>query len=279
MKILFKLPFNWLLFIGRRLGDILYIVARKRRNIAKINIDLVFPELSTKERKKLLHKNFQSLGMWPIETAYAWYADKSKIKNLGTVHGLENLQNTDQGAILMFYHSMCFEIGCAILILAAKQPISGLYKQQSNKTINNAMIKGRKRFMADVISKKNIRGMIKVLKNNQKVLYAIDQHASGQDAIFVDFFNIPAATKTTTSRLAEITKAKIIPISIVRDKNNRYNITIHPHLPDFGTDITKDTQATMKFVEQEVAKNPEQYLWTHRRFKTQPNSTNNYYEL
>ena len=80
---------------------------KRRRHIAKINIALAFPELSSQEQKKLLKANFRSTGIALIEIGLAWWGSKKRLRRLMHIEGLEHIQQALQagkGVIMLGGH-------------------------------------------------------------------------------------------------------------------------------------------------------------------------------
>jgi Kdo2-lipid IVA lauroyltransferase/acyltransferase len=97
-----------------------------------------------------------------------------------------------------------------------------------------------------------------------------DMDLGDRDALFVPFFGVEAATVTSMARLAAAAKAVVIPV-VTHLTDTGYMTTVHPAWEDYpGDDIALATLKMNQFIESEVLKFPEQYLWTHKRFKTRP---------
>jgi KDO2-lipid IV(A) lauroyltransferase len=110
--------------------------------------------------------------------------------------------------------------------------------------------------------------MIRALRKNEAVWYAPDQSYRNKGAAMVNFFGIPAATTTATSRLARISGAPVLTYFPERLPGGRYRVVIGPPLEDFpGADVVQDVQRFNALLEAQILKVPEQYLWVHRRFK------------
>jgi len=121
--------------------------------------------------------------------------------------------------------------------------------------------------------------MIKKLRENSIVWYAMDQNFDHKGSIFSNFFGIPAATNTATSRLAKMTGATIIPFFAYRKEDGSgYHLNLLQPLKIDGNHIQKETDQLNQLIEIAVRNNPEQYLWIHRRFKSRPDNKPSYYE-
>jgi KDO2-lipid IV(A) lauroyltransferase len=111
--------------------------------------------------------------------------------------------------------------------------------------------------------------MIRALKKNEAVWYAPDQSYRNKGAAMVNFFGIPAATNTATSRLARISGAAVLSYFPERLPGAAgYRVVIGAALEDFpGVDAIADTERFNRLLEAQIRRIPEQYLWVHRRFK------------
>jgi len=268
-----RLPFAWQLAIGRLLGRVLILLARERRHIARTNLALCFPELSGNERRQLLKAHFASLGIALVETALSWWASDSRLRPLARLTGLEHLQvalRQGRGVILLSAHFTTLEIGGRLLALDA--PFHVLYRDHRNPVIETLQQRARQRRFEKAIPRGDLRGMLASLRQNHPVWYAPDQDFGRNNAVFVPFFGIPAATLSATSRLARASGAPVVPFFQRRLPGARgYELTLLPALEGFpGTDIEEDTRRLMALIESRVRRQPEQYLWVHRRFKTRP---------
>jgi KDO2-lipid IV(A) lauroyltransferase len=91
-----------------------------------------------------------------------------------------------------------------------------------------------------------------------------------KDAVFAPFFGVPAATITGVSRLARLSGARVVPC-ISRMVADGYEVTLMPPWEEYpGSSVETDTQRMNAFIEGEVQKMPEQYFWSHKRFKSRP---------
>jgi len=253
-------------------------LATRRRSIAQININISHPSLSAQEKSQLIKRHFQSLGVGLIEIAIGWWGSNKFISSLGEIHGIENLDAAiaaNKGVILLSAHFTTLEISGHILGL--KRPLTVLYRRHEDTIIENLFRSGRQRHAKKTIHRDDIKSMVRALKNNEIVWFAFDQNYGHKGSVFSDFFGIPAATNTATSRLAKITGCKVVPFFGCRTSSGKYAIVIQPALKDFPSGNTQqDTDRLNGIIESAVKKCPEQYLWIHRRYKDQPTGGNRY---
>ena len=275
LRLITFLPHSFRMWVGRMLGKLFYFFSHKRRRIASINIATCFPEFTSVKQKKIVKKHFDSLGMSVIESAMSWWKDNESLKSLVQFEGRENLDEAiqqDRGVILLSAHFNSLEISSPLLISNTGYAVQAVYQANSNPLLEKIITDGRKNNVEAMISHKDIRQMIRALKQKKIVWYAPDQGYAGKFSEIVPFFSTPAASNTAASRLAKISGAAVVPF-FIRQKpdNSGYILTFLPALDNFPTDDNiADTQRYHHLVEEEIKKAPEQYLWIHRRFKNRP---------
>lgn len=258
---------------GKLIGQLAWHFARRRRLIAETNIQLCFPQLDTAQQSALLKANFLSLGQGVVETALCWWGRETQLRQQFVLTGEEHLcaaLNKGKGVILLSAHFTTLELGGRLL--AMQHPFHVLYRQHKNPLFEAVMQRARKRRFEKAIPRDDMRALLASLKSNHAVWYAPDQNHGGQQSVFAPFFGIEASTLTTTSRLAAISGAAVVPFFQTRLPNNTgYLLMLCPALTDFpGGDLQADTARINKLIEDAIREMPEQYLWVHRRFKTRP---------
>ena len=207
-----RLPYAWQTGIGRLLGTTFRLFASNRKHIAEVNFSLCFPELSDQERQKLLADHFTSLGIGIMEIAMSWWATKQQLEKLVTIDGLQHLQDAlkdGRGVILLSAHFTTLEIGGRLLALHA--PFHVMYRKHKNPVIERVMKNARIRNFDKAIPRKDLRAMLRSLKQNIPVWYAPDQDYGAKHSIFAPFFGIQAASITASSRIARMSNAAIVP--------------------------------------------------------------------
>ena len=270
MRCIVLLPYRWQSAIGIALGRLAMHLAGKRRHIAAVNLQLCFPELSDSERRRLLRRHFESLGMLIIEMGLSWWADPERLKKLVRVNGLEHLQAAlaqGQGVILLIAHFTTAEIGGQALGLY--QPFDFMHRRNENPLIAAIMEHGRKKTDEEMIAHDDIRTMMRALKLGHAVWYAPDQNYRHKGSLMTPFFGIPAPTNSATARIARASGAPVVSYYTHRlEDGSGYRLTIQPALEDFPSDdIAADTRRINAVIEAQVREQPAEYLWVHQRFK------------
>jgi len=273
MRIIALLPFRLQMACGSLLGWFMYSFFRERRIYATINLELCFPELSATQRKKMLKEHFDALGKGMIETAIAWWTPASRLQTLHSVKGLEHLDaalEQNKGVILLGAHFTTLEIG--IRLLALHRSYSLMYREHNNPLFDSVMRERRGSYMNHTHERRDVRGMLRSLKENQAIWYAADQDYGRQHSVFAPFFGVPAALITATSRLAKLSGAPVVPFFQTRRRDGSgYDLHLLPPVENFpSSDDVADAVTINHILEEEIRKQPAQYLWVHRRFKTRP---------
>lgn len=269
MWLLHWLPLPWLAACGRIFGRLFYRFGHARRHIALTNLGLCFPTLSETEKSVLVRRHFEAFGRSFLERGLLWWASPARIRCIVQLEGLAQIPQ-DRPVILLAPHFVGLDMGWTRLTL--ERDLVSMYANQKNPVFNAALYRGRLRFgHSELLSRQEgTRRAIKALKAGTPFYYLPDMDYGRQDAIFVPFFGVPAATITGLSRLARMTGAVVLPV-ITRMQDNGYVVEIGAAWDDFpGSSIEADTRRMNAYIEEAVRQMPEQYFWLHRRFKTRP---------
>jgi len=263
------------MLVGRLLGKLVYRFSAKRRQIATINIATCFPEFSERKQSEIVKQHFESLGMSVIESGMSWWKNNKSLKSLAEIEGKAHIDAAvaqQRGVILLSAHFNSLEISSPLLISNTGYAVQAVYQANSNPLLEKIITQGRKNNVEGLISHKDIRQMIRALKQHKIVWYAPDQGYAGKFSELVSFFNTAAASNTAATRLAKISGAAVVPF-FIRQKadNSGYVLTFLPALDNFpSNNAIADTERYHRILEDEIRKAPEQYLWIHRRFKNRP---------
>ena len=262
------LPAAWQKILGQVLGSLLLIIASKRKRIAQINIQACFPLLNPQEQKKLLHQNFKFLGASIFQTGSAWFWSDAKIQKHVEyeIKGLELLNNIDMksGNLVLFKHSQHLELDARLLGLNAE--IYGVGRSHNSPIMNKLQTQGRLSSIQATADKNNPRKFLAWLKKGKNVLYAIDQDYGWENSIELSFFKNPAATITTTRKIIDITHCNLLFVNSYFAKEKlvlELESINHNEL-----DSMQLAQKINDLMEQKITLHPEEYLWSHRRFKS-----------
>ncbi|QUX98111.1 lipid A biosynthesis acyltransferase [Marinomonas sp. CT5] len=255
-------------FLGTNLGRLIYFLSANRRRICNINLRLCFPEMPTSERKSLAKAHFASMGVGIFEMFNSWFQDRDKTipkVSFSDQDVIEKALAKGKGCIVIGAHFSSIDL-CGTH-LARFIDIHPIYKLQRNPVMNWVMERQRKHIYSKTIDSKNVRDVIKSLKDNKAVWYAVDQDYGRRNSVFAPFFGHQCATLSHISRLAKNSQATVLLYDYGRTKDG-YFLSLK-ELKDYPTgDEVVDATTVNKLIEAQILPKKEQYFWSHRRFKT-----------
>lgn len=268
-----RLPQRVLLILAGVLSLLLWPMLGRRRRIAAINLALCFPELSAAERRQLLRANQRATVMGALELIRAWYAPSSVLAGLADIEGLPRLQaalDAGRGVLLFTGHFTHTELAVRFLSEALGRPIGGVVRRNNSPCLEATFAAARTRVFGTTLEKKDMRGLLRALRDGEIMAYSADQNFSYRH-VFVPFFSVAAATLGNTPDLVRRGHAQMLPFFFHRRSDGRYQLHIGATWPGWA-DAEAEQAATiyMRELESAVRKHPDQYLWVHRRFKTRP---------
>lgn len=278
--ILGHLPRRLGLLLVRPLGPLLRIVLGSRRRIAERNLEVCLPELGPDEREAVLNDSFDALARMVAETAWCWAGRPASLDTLVEpvgFEGLEPLRQDGRGLLIVTAHVTCLEMGARVL--GELYEGYGLYRPLGNPVMEWYQNRGRSRYAAGMLSKRDLRGAVRLLRKGGALWYAPDQDFGPQESVFAPFFGVETATLLVTQRLPALTGCRVIVMMPRYDRaRDRYVVEVTPPLADFPSDDpVADLTRINAALEAQVRKAPEQYWWVHRRFKTRPEGEADFY--
>jgi Kdo2-lipid IVA lauroyltransferase/acyltransferase len=291
----FVLALVWLLHLlpmpvvhglGRALGHLLHRLATSRRRIAARNIQLCLPGMSQAERSALVREHFAWLGRSLLERGILWHASADKLRSLihveGDVHLAERMRD-EQGRAVMWLvpHFMALEVAAATVQLFQNVRGATLYQPQSNPVFDAAMRRGRERFGNSVLFSRHegAKSLIRAIRQERMGFFNLPDMDFGlKDSAFVPFFGTPAATLLAPSRMAKLLGMVVQPV-IAEMTPQGWRVRFGDPLENWPTDdAVVDALHMNQWIETEIRRDPAQYLWVHKRFKTRPEGQESVYE-
>ncbi len=280
-----QLPYRLQLLFGEALGVVFYHLLRRRRWIARRNLELCFPQLNQIELERLLRANFKSTTIAFFETGIAWFCPRKRLSKLVQVEGLEHLQShLDQGrgVLLLSLHFTTIEM-LGVCINSLIDTTDMTYRPHTNPVYDYIQSRQRARHnpSCTVVARGDVRAMVRSLKKGRCISYFPDQDYGRKHSVFAPFFGIPAATVTAMPRLIKMTKVPVIPLVNTRLPDGKgYLIKILPAWKNYPTDNEQvNARRLNEHIEAQIRQQPDQYLWVHRRFKTRPSGEKDVYGL
>ena len=276
--LLSRLPWPLVRGIGKMIGLFFYLVSPHRRRIARINLRLCFPEVSEKQRRRLLREHFMATGRSLIERGILWWSSEAAVRRLVRLEDLEHLQaHIGRPIIVLAPHFVGLDMGGLRLTLEVE--VASVYGPQRNQFMDSFIKRARNRFgRTRLISRKDgPRPIITALRDNLPLYYLPDQDFGRRNAVFAPFFGHLASTVTALPRIAQMAGAIVIPC-VTYQTPKGYVARFYPAWENYPSDdVDADTRRMNAFIETCVREAPAQYYWLHRRFKTRPEGEASFY--
>lgn len=274
------LPWRAQLCTGNWLGEVFWRLAKKRRLDTQKNLSLCFPELSEAERTEMSIDVFRNGMLGFFESLSAWYTPQ-RFNDKVSITGLQHLidaQKRGQGVLLLGGHYTTLDLGGYLSSLFFSAYV--VYRPQNNPLFEWLITRARANMFEQQIDHDDMRGLISALKSGQIVWYSPDQDYGLKQGVMAPFFGIQAATVTAPRRLVKINKSAVLAFHSYRsnDTEPHYQLTITPELLNYPSDdpVLDATRVNALF-EELIRIAPTQWMWFHRRFKSQPQGTPSYY--
>jgi KDO2-lipid IV(A) lauroyltransferase len=263
--------------LGAVLGRAFYIVDRAHRRVALTNLAQCFPQRSETERRAIARAMFAHFGRLLFELLKFSTLTHQQMLARVEFEGEDRARLAyAQGKGVLFFtgHFGFWELHALVHGLRL-QPIGVLARALDNPYLNALLEDVRSRTGNSVIYRQGaVRRVLKTLHGKQGVAVLIDQHMHSADAIWVDFFERPAATTSTLAALALRTGAPVVPVFAVPVEGGRYRMIYeHPVEPPDGEGpeaIQAFTQRCTDVLEMYVRRRPDLWLWMHRRWRDAP---------
>ena len=269
------LPLPALAGLGRGLGRLLHALATSRRKIALRNLELCFPQMPLAQREALVREHFQWLGRSILERSLLFYASTERLKRLIRVEGDVRLaEHSERPVMWLVPHFMGLDVAGAATQLFQKQQVASIYQEQSDAVMDAAIRRGRLRYnQGDVFPRSDsAKPLIRAIRRGWAFFNLPDMDFGERDAAFVPFFGVPCATLLAPSRMARALNMVVQPVvAEMLPGGEGYRVRFlqaWTHFP--SDDALADTAAMNRWIEEEIRRNPAQYLWVHKRFKTRP---------
>jgi KDO2-lipid IV(A) lauroyltransferase len=258
--------------LGALLGDLLWWVVVPRRRITLANLRACFPDMAEEERVRIARRCFRNIARSALDHSVLWRADEERVKRYIRLEGAEHAVSPQNRPLIMIApHFVGLDAG-GIRFNTVDRGIS-IYSKQKNPVWDAWLLQGRRRFNDPVLVARqgaDMRSVIRTVKDGLPLYYLPDMDLGATNSVFVPFFGVPAATIPMVSRIARMTGAKVV-MAVTEMTDDGYVLHFEPAWPDFpGASVEDDTARMNRELERWVLKMPDQYLWTHKRFKTRP---------
>jgi KDO2-lipid IV(A) lauroyltransferase len=272
LPLLARAPLPLAMRISRALVHGIDRAVPRLRRTALANLSLALPDA---DPSAITDGVFQSIARLLVVFARLPAIDRQSVRRWIRYEGLENYLQAKQrgrGVLIATAHFGNWELSAFAHALLT-EPMHVVARPLDNPHID-AFVQSRRTLSGNQVIRKRdaARSILSALKNNHAVGILIDQNALPEEAVFVPFFGRPAAAHVAFAKLAHRSGAPVIPGYAVWSENEqRYVLVFEPEVPMTG-DPVEDTARIQHRLEQAIRRYPDQWLWIHRRWKTQPAS-------
>jgi len=284
LSVVGALPLRQSIRLGQLFGRVAYRLAGELRRTGEINLRLAFPEKTPEERRELLKGCFESLGR--VLGLFSHFGDPIESIMSGVEPmALERLQAAQKGRGVIFCtaHLGAWEL-TSFAVAHLGYPMSVIVRPIDNPKIEEMVDRYRTRTGNRTLDKFSAaRSMVKTLRSGEFLGLLFDLNALENEAIFVNFFGVPASTNFMTAKLALRSDVPIIPVFAPWDKT-RQKFLLQVNEPikfessdDQEADVRELTTRLTQHFEDQIRRYPDQWLWIHKRWKTRPKGEPNIY--
>jgi KDO2-lipid IV(A) lauroyltransferase len=276
LRLFSMLPLAVQAAVGDGVGRLLWRVAGSRRRIALRNLELCLPDRTPGEREDIARANFRWIARSILERGLLWYASRERLQRLIHVEGDVGFaeRHPDTPVMWLVPHFAGLDVAGSTSQIYQSRGVTSVYQRQSNEVFDKAILAGRIRFGQGAIYSRHEKALplIRAIRRGWAFFNLPDMDFGATDAAFVPFFGVPAATILAPSKIARQLKMTVQPvIAEILPGGQGYRVRYLDPWTDFPTDDpVADMRRMNAWIEQEILRNPTQYLWVHKRFKTRP---------
>ncbi len=259
--------------LGRFYAAVLDRILPRLRRAGVRNLEMAFPSLDARRRSELIDGVFRSVGRLLVVFARFPAIDRGNVSRWIRYEGYEHYEAArarGKGVLFATAHLGNWELSAfAHGLLSA--PMHVVVRPLDNPRIDTLVERRRMLSGNRLIEKKDFaRSILKALRRNEAVGILVDQNASLDNGVFVDFFGTAACSGAGFARIAAHSGAAVIPgFAVWSEAEALYVLRFYPAIEITG-DAERDTQRIQKQVEAAIREYPDQWLWIHRRWKTRP---------
>jgi KDO2-lipid IV(A) lauroyltransferase len=275
-----RLPRRLVLLLGGALGRLWGALDRRHLRIAADNLRRAFPEWDEGRVLATARGVYAHFGRVLLDILWMEGRRPEELMALTDVEGIEHVRAamaTGRGLLCPTAHFGNWEFqGVASSLLVG--PFSVIARPLDNPDLDRRLVGFRTSTGNTVVYKKRaLAQVMKTIREGGTVAVVVDQNVQEKDGVFVEFFGRPACTTTVAAAVALKTGCAILPVRCPLGPDGRYRMVYGPPVvwesaSRRDEDVPRLTQHITSVIEGWVREAPEQWLWLHRRWKTQPSA-------
>jgi len=283
LRLFALLPWRAVQGLGSAIGWLMWKLPNRSREVARINLDKCFPELTNAERERLLRESLQQIGKTFTESACAWIWPADKTLHLvKQVEGLEVLEQalaSGKGVVGITSHLGNWEVLNHFYCAQCKPII--FYRPPKLKAVDDLLQRQRVQ-LGNKVAPSTREGIISVIKEVRKggaVGIPADPEPSEGAGVFVPFLGTQALTSKFVPGMLTGGKAVGVFLHALRlEDGSGYKVILEAAPPAmYDEDVEVAVAAMSGVIERYVRTWPSQYMWTMKRFKKRPAGERRWY--
>ncbi len=286
IAILARLPLWFSRPLGKWLAYAFFARGGRRVDYMLVNLRIAFPDWSEEVRQRVGRETFVRLAWNLIDLARSSAWSNKELEEHIAFEGLENLKTAmakGKGAMLLTLHMGNFEIGVRGIPLAGVD-FTAVGRPMRNPYIREYVFRQRERMGSNMIFQRNVAPQIlRALKKGHAVPVLNDQYVKPQRGVMAPLFGVRCSTSHGIAALALRSGAAIVPVYALRKgEEDLHRVCFLPEIPvrqleDQKATIQGLTEDCNTVLEGIIREHPEQWMWSHRRFRYSPDLPENPY--
>ncbi len=279
LAVMGRLPRPWARGLGIGIAGAFYLVHRRLVRVGRRNLQLAFPELDERERRRILRRLYRHLGRQMAEFCLLPRLTPDNLDQVMATVGREHYLAAaaqGRGVLILTAHLGAWELSSYGHSVAG-YPMKFVIRPLDNRRLNRLVNAYRGRHGNQPIGKGEFaRGLLQAMAANQTVGILLDQNSSPPQGLFVPYFGVAACTAAGPAKIALKTGAAVVPgFTVWEAEQRRYVLYFEPAIElsrsgDEDADVAENTARFTAVIERWVRRYPDQWLWVHRRWKTRP---------
>ncbi len=277
-----RLPYSWLVFMGRAAGWCAHAFASRERKVALANLEMALGnECTDEELRRIARRSFQSFGRTAMETFAAGRLAAEGLEHRfefapGSLELLKELTSRKRGLIALTFHYGNWE-WLSLAWAMAGFPSTVVAQPIKNPRVEALFHANRVQAGHRLLHRRHAaRHLYKSLKRGEIIGLMVDLNSSVEEGgAFFDFFGLPAMTTQIVGLLALRAGSPIVCSVSYPQEDGRYRIEIGPEItcdpaaPE-EAEMNAVTRRWLAHCEEVIRRRPEYWMWMYKRWKTRP---------
>lgn len=272
------LPARWAQALGRGAGWVLAHGMRLRRTYVLEVLARSFPEKTPDEHREIYAAMCRHQALNLVEILRFAGGREEEIRARIEVSGEEVVKQAlerGKGVLVLIAHFGNYDLMGLFASRLLGYPVTIITKTLKNQRLNELWWELRQKAGLKTLPSHNAyRACVRALRRNELVGFMLDQNRPSGQGVFVDFFGKPASTTPGLAMMSAQTGAPVVPVFMRRRPDGQHVLEARPMIeppPDRKEETLRAcTAAYTKIIEDEIRRDPAQWMWLHKRWKSRP---------